>query len=115
MYSILTDEEKKKKYDSGNVDVLFSKPTRSAQWEQHMKVVSNEEVNDVAETYKNSTKEKEDIIQEVIKGNGSMTYIFNNLPFMRIEDQPRIIKIINELKANNQIPAHIKIKKIANV
>lgn len=111
-YSILTNEEKKERYDSGECDVLFSQKTRSGHWERHMKVVSDDDFERVAQGYKNSAKEKEDIIREIVVGNGSMTHLLNHIPFMRIEDQPRISAIIKELMVSKQIPSHIKIKKI---
>lgn len=111
-YTILTNEEKKKCYDNGESDVVFSKKAKSAQWERHMKVVPDDVFEQAAKEYKNSAKECDDIVREIIEGNGSLTHLFNHIPFMRAEDQPRIIKIIQELKNVNMIPNHIKIKKL---
>lgn len=109
---ILTNDETKKRYDSGDVDVLFSKKSRSAQWEQHLKTVSNDDFERAAQKYKNSAIEKEDIMREIVIGNGSMKHMLNNIPFMRMEDQPRILSIITELIEANKISKNIKIKKI---
>lgn len=113
-YSILTNNEMKKRYDDGDSDVIFSKKTRSGHWERHMRVVSDDDFEKAAQAYKNSAIEKEDIIREINNGNGSMTHLMNHIPFMRIEDQPRIVAMLKELMNANEIPSHIKIKKIAN-
>lgn len=111
-YMILTNDDTKKRYDSGDVDVIFSKKSRSGQWEQHLKTVSNDDFEQAAQNYKNSTIEKEDIMREIVIGNGSMKHLLNTIPFMRMEDQPRILSIIAELFEADKISKNIKIKKI---
>lgn len=102
----------KKRYDDGDTDVIFSKKTRSDLWERHMKVVADDDFKVAAEEYKNSAKEKEDVIREFVNGNGSMTHLLNQIPFMRAEDEPRIIELIKDLKNENKISSHIKVKKL---
>lgn len=79
-----------------------------------MKVATDADLEQATVNYKNSDKEKEDIIREIVAGNGSMTHLLNQIPFMRAEDQPRILSIIQELVNTNQIPKSIKIKKICS-
>lgn len=115
-YTILTNSDLKKQYDNGESDVIFMKKTRSGCWERHMKVVTDDDFEQSAQEYKNSAREKEDIMREFVNGNGSMTHLLNHIPFLRVEDQPRIIAMIKELVNENKIPNDIKIKKIkANV
>lgn len=90
----------------------YSQKSRSGHWERHMKVVSDEAFEQAAQEYKNSVREQEDIIREFVSGNGSMTNLLYHIPFMRTEDQTRIIVIIEELMNMKKIPRHIKIKKI---
>lgn len=111
-YSILANDETKNRYDNGDTDVIFSKKTRSGRWEQHLKTVSNDDFERAAQKYKNSAEEEKDIIREIVVGNGSMKHLLNHIPFMRIEDQPRILSIISELIKANKISNNIKIKKI---
>lgn len=42
-----------------------------------------------------------------------MTHIYNNVPFMRVEDEARVLEIIKRLISENKIPK-LKIKKIVN-
>lgn len=111
-YSILSNAETKSRYDNGDSNVIFGKMSRTACWELHMKIATDENVNEATGSYKNSAKEKEDIAREIVIGNGSMAHLMNNIPFMRVEDQPRILLIIQELMETKRIPNIIKIKKI---
>lgn len=109
---LLTNDEARSRYDKGEENVIFSKKTRSSQWEQHLKTISDDDFGKAAQEYKNSAKETEDIIREVVIGKGSLKHLLNCIPFMRIEDQPRILKVIEELMKQGKIPSNIKIKKI---
>lgn len=109
-YSILTDASKKKLYDGGS-NVLFTKATVSAQWENYLKPVSLADIDDAKTKYQGSYGEKNDLIREFISGNGSMTHILNNVPFVRIEDECRIMEILKDLIDKGELPK-IQIKKI---
>lgn len=109
-YSILSNVDKKLKYDEGN-EILFSKATVAAQWEYYLKPVSLIDFKEAREKYKGSAIEKEDIAKAFKEGNGSLIHIFNNIPFMRYEDEVRVIGIINELISNGLLPK-MKIKKL---
>lgn len=109
-YSILTDATKKKLYDEGS-SVLFTKATLSAQWENNLKPVSTADIDDAKKRYQGSSEEKNDLIRECISGNGAMTHLLNNVPFMRMEDECRIIEILKDLIDNGKLPK-IPIKKM---
>lgn len=112
-YTILTNKEMKERYDAGDSEVLFSKKTRTGLWERHMKVLADDDIQLAAEKYKNSPEEKEAFIRETIIGNGSMIHLMNHIPFMRVEDQNRILSIIKWAMYEKKIPNEIKIKKNA--
>lgn len=109
-YSILTDATKKREYDNGS-NVLFTKATQSGQWERHLKPVTQADIDDAKNRYQGSDKEKNDLMREFVRGNGSMTHMLNNVPFMRVEDEYRIIETIKDLIGKNELPK-IPIKKI---
>lgn len=110
-YNILCDAEKRAKYDAGS-NILFCNASMSAQWEYFIKPISDEDVNNAREKYQNSENEKRDIQREYKQGNGSMVHMLNNIPFMRIEDEQRVIDIINEMINDGTITEKMKIKKI---
>lgn len=56
--------------------------------------------------YVGSKQEECDLIGEFIAGKGSMIHLLNNIPFMRSDDEDRIISVLGRL---------IKIGKIPNI
>lgn len=110
-YKILSDVGRKKTYDDG-FDVFLSRATISAQWESHLKIVTEDDLDRTRNKYQGSAEEKKDILREIVRGNGSLTHLLNNIPFMRVEDEERITKIVKDLIKDNEIPK-TKIKKIA--
>lgn len=95
-YTILSDAEKRKKYDEGS-NVVFARATITAQWVHYSKPVSSDGFEKARNLYQGSDEEKKDIAREYIVGNGSMTHLRNTIPFMRVEDESRIIASIKEL------------------
>lgn len=109
-YSILSDASKKTLYDNGSC-VLFTKATVAAHWENYLKPIDSSDIDVARQNYQGSNVERRDIIREFNAGNGSMTHLLNNLPFMRVEDQMRIIEILKDLMDKKEI-AKTAIKKI---
>lgn len=109
-YSILSDVDQRKKYNAGDV-VLFSKQTRASQWGHFLKPMPNNEMDNARIEYQNSIEEETEIEREYKAGNGSMLNMMNNIPFMRIEEQSRVIAIITKLVSMNRVP-QLKLKKI---
>lgn len=109
-YSILSDSTKKNMYDNGST-VLFTKATIAAQWENYLKPVDHNDVNIARKNYQGSMAEKSDLARAIVAGKGSITHLLNNIPFMRVEDEARIIECVKELMDNGEIPK-ITLKKI---
>lgn len=109
-YSILSDAAKKKLYDSG-ANVLFTKATIAAKWEYYLKPITCDDINEACQNYQGSSSERIDLIRIFSTGNGSMTYVLNHLPFMRYEDENRIIEILKDLMEKGELQK-IRIKKI---
>lgn len=109
-YSILSDPMKKKQYDAGS-NVLFSNLTIAARWENYLKPVSANELEDARKAYRGSAAEEADIIREFVVGKGSLTFVLNTVPFTRAEDETRIIGILKDLMAKGKI-AKAAIKRL---
>lgn len=109
---VLSDPEQRKRYDDG-FNVLFPRPTIVGEWERCLRPVNNADVHTARTLYQNSYKEKCDIEREYLSGKGSMTHMLNNIPFMRVEDEPRVIEIIKRSVIKGKVPK-LKIKKIPN-
>lgn len=110
-YRILSDPLQREQYNNGS-GVLFVNATKSVEWEHFLRPSTDCEIKDARMRYQNSIKEQNDIEKEFIDGKGSMTHLLNTIPFMRIEDEPRIIEMIKKSINEKKIPA-LKIKKVA--
>lgn len=110
-YKILSDTEKRAQYDAGS-SVLFANATVSAQWEYFINPFTDNDVSIARHKYQNSESERRDILHEYKLGNGSMTHMLHNIPFMRVEDEQRIIDIINDMISDGTIKEKLKIKRI---
>lgn len=110
-YAILSNTESKKKYDDEGSNILFVRATVAAEWENYLKVVTDEDITNASNSYKGSAKERADILKAFIDGNGSIIHIMNNVPFTRRDDEPRIMEIIQNAIKNQEL-LNIKIKKL---
>lgn len=103
-YSILSNPKTKQAYDSGNTDMLFPKPTIAQNWDHFIKPIDSTNIESARIKYQGSSTEEIDIIREFVAGKGSITHLFNVIPFMRIEDESRIIEIISRCMALGKVP-----------
>lgn len=110
-YSILVDPEKKKLYDAGELLTLFSKTTIASRWHQYIRTIDSNDIVKARNSYQGSEAEKKDILREIVIGKGSVTHLIHNIPFMRYEDETRIIEIIKNGITSGEIPK-ILIRKI---
>lgn len=118
IYSILSDEEKKKIYDeTGCVDgedEFFGKNVKD--WETHwrnmFKKVTTEDVDKFFEKYKNSDEEKNDLLKFYKKHAGDMDLILEEM-FSQdsLEDEPRFKQIISDSIKNGEVDAYDKFTK----
>lgn len=101
-YSILSNSITRSQYDAGDTQVLTKNKTN--EWEHYIKIVNNSDFACARQTYQGSFKEESDIVREFVIGKGSITHLFNTIPFMRYEDEPRIIEIIRHCIELGKIP-----------
>lgn len=92
----------------GNVSVI----EETVPWEHYLKHVNQEHIYAARNEYQGLEREDRALIREVKIGNGSMTHLLNTIPFMRVEDENRIIESIRELMSSGKIPK-LFIKRIA--
>lgn len=93
------------------MDVFLTRATISAQWESYLKIVTEDDIDRARKQYQGSEGEKKDIMREVVRGNGSLTHLLNNIPFMRVDDEVRVTQIVKNLIKDGKIP-NTKIKKL---
>lgn len=110
-YSILVDPETKKLYDAGASHTLFAKSTVATKWEQYIRTINSIDIDNARNNYQGSDAEKKNVLREIVIGKGSMTHLFNTVPFMRYEDEQRITEIIKNSIESGEIPK-IPIRKM---
>lgn len=101
-YSILSNTETKKAYDSGNFKVIPSKS--KSKWEHFVKTTDSHDIEIARKNYQGSLREENDIIRETVIGKGSMTHLLHVIPFMRNEDEMRISEFIKDCMVAGKIP-----------
>lgn len=110
-YSVLSNVETKAIYDEGETHFHYSQPTVAAKWEQYVKTVETEDIESARARYQHSSAEEVDVLREFIVGKGSMTHLLNVIPFMRIDDETRILEFLKQTMQNGKIQK-IPIRKI---
>lgn len=111
-YSVLSNAELKTKYDLEGSRVLFARPSPTADWENYLKTISEYDVTIASNSYKGSTEERDAVLKEFISSNSSLTHVLNNVPFIRREDEMRLVEMLKEAMEHQEIP-RIKIKKMS--
>lgn len=76
--------------------MLFARATPSADWEHYLKQISEDYMTMASNSYKESGEERADVLKAFIASRGSITHILHNVPFMRREDEMRIIRMLQE-------------------
>lgn len=109
-YLILSDTEKRRHYDNGS-DVFFTQATIAVRWESYMRIVQVADIDSAREKYQGSIQEAMDVSREFLIGNGSISHLLQEIPFMRVEDETRILLLIRDFMKNGSIP-EIRVKKM---
>lgn len=94
-YSILSNSDTKSRYDAGDADVLSEKTNPNEKWMHHIGIVNSNDIEYARRKYQGSYAE-ERVIRDLAIGRGSIRHLFNVIPFMRIEDEPRIIQMAKQ-------------------
>lgn len=103
-YSVLADPERKKAYDAGDSNSALAKATIAGKWEQYTQIVEPGDIEKARNKYQGSLTEQKDVMREIVIGKGSMIHLLNTVPFMRIEDEPRMVDMIKKCMIMGQIP-----------
>lgn len=94
--NVLIDLNKRATYDEKGIidegneaDCDWSK-----NWLEVVKQFGYSENENFNECYVGSEKEKSDVRKAYLDGKGSLNFMLKSVPFMTVEDQPRIIEIV---------------------
>lgn len=95
--TVLTDPKKKAIYDEQGViddDGETDLTNSLALWRQFFKPISVTDIKKCQKEYIGSATEERDIRKAYLGGKGCINYMLNSVPFMTIEDEPRIIELV---------------------
>lgn len=109
LHLVLTTKDKRALYDEqgivGDDDESFGAGWLEL-WRQFYKPISEEDIDNYEKQYIGSDIEKRDIQKAYLGGQGCLNYMFNHVPFMTIESEPRIIEVVKEMIAKKEVPEY---------
>lgn len=107
IHSILSDKDKRAVYDeTGSFDEEDEIKERNwtDYWRMLFKPITEEDIVNYEKDYIGSETELKDLKKAYIEGKGDMDYITDHVPFARCEHEPRLIKILKKMIADEEIP-----------
>ena len=124
-YAILSDETRRKRYDTtGSLEEAEEGDFDWKEWFSEMwdGIVNGDTIKEFTENYQGnlspetglivgSEEEKADVLQAYEDGEGSVTFIIENIMACSYEDEPRFIQIVNEAIIDGNAETHPRWKK----
>ncbi|XP_030374448.1 J domain-containing protein CG6693 [Scaptodrosophila lebanonensis] len=108
IYQVLTDAGKRALYDEKGIiddDEEESKLSSWLElWSKIFKPITKEDISNYEKEYVGSDLERTDIKKAYLGGKGCINYIMNHVPFMKVEDEPRIQEIVRKMIADDEVP-----------
>jgi DnaJ family protein C protein 9 len=97
MFTQFPDKNRKALYDEQGIidddDDKFGSSWLEA-FKSLFKPISDEDIDNYQKTYVGSDLEKSDIKRSYLNGKGCINYIHDHVPFLTINDEPRVIEIV---------------------
>lgn len=107
IYQVLTDPQRRALFDEQGViddDDEGKLATWMELWEKIFKPITVEDISNYEKEYIGSDVERRDIKMAYLGGKGCINYMMNHVPFMAVEDEPRIKEIVAGMIASNDVP-----------
>lgn len=114
LYQILTDKEKRKLYDEqGIIDDDDDLENLDAKlnnwldlWRKLFKPLTVEDIENYEKSYINSPLERADIRKAYLAVKGCINKIIDEVPFMKVEDEPRLQEIVRSMIDAGEVPEY---------
>lgn len=106
VHGILSDSDKRALYDDkGLIDEDEAGDCNWAEmWKMFFKPISTSDIDKYQREYTGSELERADIRKAYERGKGCINYMMNSVPFMDVEDEPRIALIVREWIDAGEVP-----------
>ncbi|XP_055312282.1 J domain-containing protein CG6693-like [Sitodiplosis mosellana] len=105
---VLTDSSKKALYDEqgiidddGESDLNWVKL-----WREYFKPITTTDIENFHQNYIGSETEERDIRKAYLGGNGCINFMMDSVPFMTVEDEPRIMALVKGWIASGDLPEY---------
>lgn len=110
VHQVLTDKNKKALYDEQGIiedsDDEGSLSTWLELWKKIFKPITTEEIENYEKEYIGSELERADIKKAYLGGKGCINHIINSVPFIAVESEPRLKKIVQEMIDAEEVPEY---------
>ncbi|KAH8295497.1 hypothetical protein KR018_012313 [Drosophila ironensis] len=111
LYQVLTNDQKRALYDEQGVidddDEGESKLSSWLElWSKIFKPITEEDISNYEKEYVGSELEATDIRKAYLGGKGCINYLMGHVPFMKVEDEPRIQKLVEGWIAAGEVPEY---------
>uniref|UniRef100_A0A1B0G9M0 J domain-containing protein n=1 Tax=Glossina morsitans morsitans TaxID=37546 RepID=A0A1B0G9M0_GLOMM len=112
VYQVLIDKDKRELYDEQGIiddddDILETKLNNWLDlWRKIFQPITKEAIENYEKTYINSDLERSDIRKAYLSSKGSIDKIINEVPFLKVDDEDRLQKIVREMIANEEVPEY---------
>lgn len=108
LHLTLTTKEKRTLYDEQGIVGDDDDETFGASWletwRQFFKPIKDEDISNYEKNYVGSELEKTDIKKAYLNGKGCINFMFESVPFMTIESEPRVVEVVKEMIKNKEVP-----------
>ncbi|XP_055716302.1 J domain-containing protein CG6693 [Phlebotomus papatasi] len=108
IHAVLSDPDRKKLYEEKGIIDDDEDETKLATWIEMWKTIfkpiSDEDIDNYQKNYVGSDLEKSDIKKAYLGGKGCINYMMSAVPFMAVEDEPRIIELVKEWIEAGEVP-----------
>lgn len=108
MHEVLSNDDRRKLYDEQGIvddddDEKFGTTWLEA-FKNLFKPISESDIDNYRKEYVGSEIERSDIKKAYVNGKGCINYLMEHVPFMAVEDEPRIAEIINSMIKTDEVP-----------
>lgn len=110
LHQVLTTKDKRALYDEQGIvgdddDEAFGASWLEL-WRQFFKPISDEDINNYERQYIGSEIEKTDIKKAYLNGKGDKDFMFDTVPFMTVESEPRVAEIVQVMIDSEEVPEY---------
>lgn len=112
VYQVLSDKDKRDLYDEQGIideedEVSEGKLSSWLDlWRQMFKKLTEEDISNYEKSYVGSELERNDMKKAYLLGKGCINRIMNEVPFLNVEDEPRLQKVIREMIDAGEVPEY---------